>query len=128
MMNPSTQGATFMQYNNNNKGGGGGGLYGIPANPSHHHNQNLLLVGNPIHDFLQMQQNPTAFPARYLINAENDSKNPPQHLINTNENEQHQQELQKKQQRTKRWKSSSDDETSDKDNFGQQQRAGVVGN
>ena len=39
-----------------------------------------------------------------------------------------QQELQKKQQRTKRWKSSSDDETSDKDNFGQQQRAGVVGN
>mmetsp|Transcript_7686 Transcript_7686/g.22962 ORF Transcript_7686/g.22962 Transcript_7686/m.22962 type:complete len:93 (-) Transcript_7686:175-453(-) len=34
----------------------------------------------------------------------------------------------KKQQRTKRWKSSSDDETSDKDNFGQQQRAGVVGN
>ena len=72
MMNPSTQGATFMQYNNNNKGGGGGGgLYGIPANPSHHHNQNLLLVGNPIHDFLQMQQNPTAFPARYLINAQN---------------------------------------------------------
>jgi SHAQKYF class myb-like DNA-binding protein len=28
-------------------------------------------MGNPIHDFLQMQQNPTAFPTRYLINAQN---------------------------------------------------------
>ena len=63
-----------------------------------------------------------------LATPRNTTANTSKVHTNTNENEQHQQELQKKQQRTKRWKSSSDDETSDKDNFGQQQRAGVVGN
>lgn len=65
MMDPSSAAAMFMQYNNYGGPGGGRGV------PSANHQQNLLLMGNPIHDFLQMQQNPTAFPTRYLINAQN---------------------------------------------------------
>ena len=61
MMDPSSN--AFMQYNNY---GANGGAAGGAAN---HHAQNNVLMGNPIHDFLQMQQNPTAFPTRYLINA-----------------------------------------------------------
>ena len=69
MMDPSSAAAMFVQYNNNYGGPGtAGGGRGVP---SANHQQNLLLMGNPIHDFLQMQQNPTAFPTRYLINAQN---------------------------------------------------------
>jgi hypothetical protein len=58
--------------------------------------------------------------------GENNFQNPRQHESNPKENEQQQQELHEKQQRSKRGKSSSDDEASDKDNFGQQHRV-VVG-
>ena len=63
MMDPSSN--AFMQYNNFHGANGGA------AGAANHHAQNNVLMGNPIHDFLQMQQNPTAFPTRYLINAQN---------------------------------------------------------
>ena len=63
MMDPSSN--AFMQYNNFHGANGGA------AGAANHHAQNNVIMGNPIHDFLQMQQNPTAFPTRYLINAQN---------------------------------------------------------